>query len=93
MNRRVTCAALVSVHVHAEPNPAPAEVYLPQHCGKKGKTFRFQLSWYIKFPWLHHEADVNGVLRFYCTKAHDTNGTLAVLKNADLAFSVNGFRN
>jgi len=86
-------AASVSAHVHSEPNHAPAEVYLPQHGGKKGKTFRFQLSWYKTFPWLHHEADVNGVLCFYCTKAHDTHGTLAISKNADLAFSVNGFRN
>jgi len=29
-------AASVSAHVHSEPNHAPAEVYLPQHGGKKG---------------------------------------------------------
>ena len=77
----------------SEPNHAPAEVYVPQHSGKKGKTFRFQFSWYKTFPWLHHEVDVNGVLCFYCMKSHDTHGSHAVSKNADPAFAVNEFHN
>jgi Domain of unknown function (DUF4371)/hAT family C-terminal dimerisation region len=78
---------------HAQPNHPQPHAYPVQQCGTKGRTLKFQLSWYETYPWLHCESDVNGVLCFYCRKSYQACGTQAIAKNAEEAFVTMGFKN
>lgn len=78
---------------HAQPNHPQPHAYPVQQYGTKGRTLKFQLSWYETYPWLHSESDVNGVLCFYCRKSYQACGTQAIAKNAEEAFVTMGFKN
>ena len=62
----------------------------PQRLAKR--TLSFQKSWFQKFPWLHFDSDIGGVICFTCAKATCTN-LADMARCADEAFTVKGFSN
>lgn len=57
---------------------------------KKIRTF--QEAWYLKYPWLHYDAAVEGVLCFYCAKAAALKISSLATKS-EPAFISEGFSN
>ena len=49
-------------------------------------------SWFQKFPWLHFDSDIGGVICFTCSKAARAN-LADMVRCADDAFTVKGFSN
>ena len=56
------------------------------------RTLSFQKSWFQKFPWLHFDSDIGGVICFTCAKAARAN-LADMARCADDAFTVKGFSN
>lgn len=57
-----------------------------------GRTLKFQMSWFQRFPWLHFSPVGKSVLCFLCAKAHKEN-LMTIAVKADNCFISRGFVN
>jgi len=58
----------------------------------KGRNLAFQTTWFESYPWLHYNASVAGILRFYCAKANALGLTDLACYRED-ALTTRGFSN
>lgn len=73
-----------------KPNQPDPKTIIKQLAGKH--ILSFQKNWYNRFPWLHFNPGVQGVLCFFCCKAFHTD-TSPLAKNAEPAFISSGYKN
>ena len=73
-----------------KPNQPKAEEVPVQVTNQK--NIRFQQSWFDKFPWLHFEATLGGILYHVCALANQ-NQLLNMATKTDKAFLSSGFKN
>lgn len=66
-------------------------IQLPVQELNNGKSLRFQLSWFTKYPWLHVQHDVEGVLCHSCSLAA-RRGLVDLNRWAEPAFRETGYK-
>jgi hypothetical protein len=88
-----TVVTVMSSSLPDAPYQPPTDNIPHQFAGKEKKNcLKFQKSWYQKYPWIHYDVKLNGVLCFTCLKAESLNVCNLVRKRED-TFTKTGFRN
>lgn len=88
-----SCSTIVDSMLPFEPYQ-PLVTDIPhQYAGKDKKNcLKFQESWYRKFPWIHYDTSISGVLCFTCRKVESLN-LFDLSRNREQTFIKTGFKN
>ena len=92
-NKNISCAtAFIIPDKPFHPNDLSLIPTQLRKSQKANFTLKFQKNWFDKFPWLHFEPSVGGVLCHICASASH-QGILNLAKNSETSFISKGYNN